>query len=208
MKKFWLAIVGMAMSFGALAANPTEGEEYQTLSKPVANQPQVVEFFSFYCPHCYQFEEIFKVPETINANLPQGVSHERYHVDFLGPHGKEMTQAWAIALAMGVEDKVTGPLFEGIQKTRTINTADDIRDVFTKAAGISAEDYDSAAKSFVVTSLIAKQEKAAQDFQLKGVPATFVIGKYMVRNNGLGVTDVNEYGKAFSEVVNELIKKG
>ncbi|VDY36312.1 Thiol:disulfide interchange protein DsbA precursor [Morganella morganii] len=101
MKKLWLALIGFAMSFSVFA-NPVSGKEYTELSTPVTNQPDVVEFFSFYCPHCYQFEENFKVPESISKNLPEGAKHERYHVDFLGgPMGPELTKAWSVAMAMG-----------------------------------------------------------------------------------------------------------
>ena len=55
MKKLWLALIGFAMSFSVFA-NPVSGKQYTELSTPVTNQPDVVEFFSFYCPHCYQFE--------------------------------------------------------------------------------------------------------------------------------------------------------
>lgn len=46
-------------------------------------------------------------------------------------------------MALGVEDKVTVPLFEGVQKTQTIRSASDIRDVFINA-GIKGEEYDAA----------------------------------------------------------------
>lgn len=39
----------------------------------------------------------------------------KYHVNFMGVTGQELTQAWAVAMALGVEDKVTVPLFEGVQ---------------------------------------------------------------------------------------------
>ncbi len=65
-----------------------------------------------------------------------------------------------MAMALGVEDKVTVPLFEGVQKTQTIRSASDIRDVFINA-GIKGEEYDAAWNSFVVKSLVAQQEKAA-----------------------------------------------
>ncbi|ETS31467.1 protein disulfide isomerase [Photorhabdus temperata] len=206
MKKFWLALVGMMMAFGASAASFTEGTQYVELKSPVANQPQVLEFFSFYCPHCYQFEESFKVPQTVKQNLPEGTNFVRYHVEFLGPLGKDLTVAWAVAVAMGVEDKVTPLLFEGLQKTQTINTPADIRNTFIKA-GVTGEDYDAAMNSFVVKSLVVKQQKAAQDLQLRGVPAMFVNGKYMVRNNGIDATSADTYAKSYSDVVNFLLKQ-
>ncbi|MEX0422560.1 thiol:disulfide interchange protein DsbA [Providencia rettgeri] len=205
MKKIMLALLGIAMSFGAAAANYTEGKEYTDV-KPVANLPQVLEFFSFYCPHCYQFESVYKVPQTVEKNLPEGVKMERYHVDFLGPLGADLTQAWAVAIVLKAEDKVTPILFEGIQKTQSINSKADIRNAFIKA-GISGDEYDAALNSFVVKSVVAKQQNAAQDLKLRGVPALFVDGKYQVRNNGISVDNAADYGKEFSNVVNFLVNK-
>ncbi|MDV5227366.1 thiol:disulfide interchange protein DsbA [Providencia rettgeri] len=206
MKKIMLALIGIAMSFGAAAANYTEGKEYTDIKQPVQNLPQVLEFFSFYCPHCYQFENVYKVPQTVEKNLPEGVKMERYHVDFLGPLGPNLTQAWAVAMVLKVEDKVTPVLFEGIQKTQSINTPADIRNAFVKA-GVSGDEYDAALNSFVVKSLVAKQQNAAQDLKLRGVPAMFVDGKYQVRNNGIAVENAADYAKEFSNVVNYLINK-
>lgn len=205
MKKIMLALLGIAMSFSAAAANYTEGKEYTDV-KAVPNLPQVLEFFSFYCPHCYQFESVYKVPQTVEKNLPEGVKMERYHVDFLGPLGADLTQAWAVAIVLKAEDKVTPILFEGIQKMQTINSKADIRNAFIKA-GISGEEYDAALNSFVVKSIVAKQQNAAQDLKLRGVPALFVDGKYQVRNNGISVDNAADYGKEFSNVVNFLVNK-
>ncbi|MCD2527082.1 thiol:disulfide interchange protein DsbA [Providencia huaxiensis] len=205
MKKIMLALLGIAMSFSAAAANYTEGKEYTDV-KAVPNLPQVLEFFSFYCPHCYQFESVYKVPQTVEKNLPEGVKMERYHVDFLGPLGADLTQAWAVAIVLKAEDKVTPILFEGIQKTQTINSKADIRNAFIKA-GISGEEYDAALNSFVVKSIVAKQQNAAQDLKLRGVPALFVDGKYQIRNNGISVDNAADYGKEFSNVVNFLVSK-
>lgn len=206
MKKIMLALMGITMSFGVFAANYTEGKEYTDVKKSVQNLPQVLEFFSFYCPHCYQFENLYKVPQTVAKNLPEGVKMERYHVDFLGPLGAELTQAWAVAIVLNAEEKVTPVLFEGIQKTQSINTPADIRNAFIKA-GINGEEYDAALNSFVVTSLVAKQRAAAKDLNLRGVPAMFVDGKYQVRNNGIAVENADDYAKEFSNVVNFLVNK-
>ncbi|OVZ88459.1 thiol:disulfide interchange protein DsbA [Yersinia alsatica] len=204
MKNVLLALVGMVMAFSASAAQFTDGTQYQTLNKPVTGEPQVLEFFSFYCPHCYQFEEVYHVPQTVKKALPEGVKMTRYHVEFLGPLGKELTQAWAVAMALGVEEKVTPLMFEGVQKTQTVQTPDDIRNVFIKA-GVSGEDYDAALNSFVVKSLVVQQQKAAEDLQLRGVPAMFVNGKYMIKNDGMDTSSMDNYVKQYADVVKFLL---
>lgn len=206
MKKIWLALVGMVMAFSASAAQFSDGTQYITLDKPVTGEPQVLEFFSFYCPHCYQFEETYHISDAVKKALPEGTKMTKYHVEFLGPLGKQLTQAWAVAIALGVEDKITQPMFEAIQKTQTVQTPDDIRKVFVNA-GIAGEDYDAALNSFVVKSLVVQQEKAAEDLQLRGVPAIFVNGKYMVKNDGLDTSSMDVYVKQFADVVKFLTEK-
>ncbi|MEA9392404.1 thiol:disulfide interchange protein DsbA [Acerihabitans sp. TG2] len=205
MKKIWFALLGLVLAFSAGAAQFTEGQQYIQLDKPVANEPQVLEFFSFYCPHCYEFEENYHISSSVKQALPAGTKITKYHVDFLGGDmGKQVTQAWAVAMALGVEDKVSPLLFEGIQKTQTIQTPADIRNVFIKA-GVSAAEYDGAWNSFVVKSLVVQQEKAASDLQLRGVPAMFVNGKYMVKNDGLDMSSKEVYVKQFVDVVKYLL---
>lgn len=44
MKKVWLALAGMILAFSASAAQITDGKQYITLDKPIAGEPQVLEF--------------------------------------------------------------------------------------------------------------------------------------------------------------------
>ncbi len=206
MKKIWLALVGLALAFSVSAAQFTDGQQYVTLDKPVAGEPQVLEFFSFFCPHCYQFELVYHVNDAVKKKLPEGVKVTQYHVDFLGGDlGPVTTQAWAIAMALGVEDKVTVPLFEGFQKTQTITDAASLKDTFIKAAGITPEQYDAAWNSFAVKALVAQQQKAAVDVNLQGVPTMFVNGKYRVNNGGLDTSSMDNFVQQYASVVKFLV---
>lgn len=210
MKKIWFALIGLLMalafSVSAAPAQFTEGQQYIQLDKPIAGEPQLLEFFSFYCPHCYEFERTYHIADGIRQGLPAGIKITKYHVDFLGPLGKQLTQAWAVAMAKGIEDKMAPLLFDAVQKTQTVQNADDIRNVFIQA-GIKGEDYDAALNSFVVKSLVVQQEKATDDLQLRGVPAIFVNGKYMVKNDGLDTSSMDAYVKQYSDVVKFLLLK-
>ncbi|MGK3893851.1 DsbA family protein, partial [Enterococcus faecium] len=80
--------------------------------------------------------------------------------------------------------KISDRMFDAVQKTQTVQTVADIRQVFIDA-GVKPEEYDAAWNSFVVKSLVAQQEKAAADLQLQGVPAMYVNGQYMLRPQGM-----------------------
>ncbi|EBJ7106145.1 protein disulfide oxidoreductase DsbA, partial [Salmonella enterica] len=114
--------------------------------------------------------------------------------------------AWAVAMALGVEDKVTVPLFEAVQKTQTVQSAADIRKVFVDA-GVKGEDYDAAWNSFVVKSLVAQQEKAAADLQLQGVPAMFVNGKYQINPQGMDTSSMDVFVQQYADTVKYLVDK-
>ncbi|BCU57668.1 MULTISPECIES: thiol:disulfide interchange protein DsbA [Enterobacter] len=204
MKKIWLALAGMILAFSASAAQFTDGKQYTTLDKPVAGEPQVLEFFSFYCPHCYDFERVWHISDAVKKTLPEGTKMTKYHVEFLGPLGKDLTQAWAVAMALGVEDKITAPMFEAVQKTQTVQNVADIRKVFVDA-GVKGEDYDAALNSFVVKSLVAQQEKAAADLQLQGVPAMFVNGKYQLNPQGMDTSNMDVFVQQYADTVKHLV---
>ncbi|AEW44863.1 periplasmic protein disulfide isomerase I [Serratia symbiotica str. 'Cinara cedri'] len=203
MKKIWLIFLNITIVFNVMALQFSEGNQYISLDKPLTSNPQILEFFSFYCSHCYQFEQVYQLSDNIKKMLPANTKITRYHVNFLGSLGKPLTQAWAVAIALSVEDKVSPLMFETIQKTQVVKTPDDIRNIFIKA-GVNAVDYDAALNSFVVKYLVLQQEQAAENLHLNSVPAVFVNGKYMIKNNGLDSSSMDVYVQQFSDVVKFL----
>ncbi len=208
MKKIWFMLVGLVLVFNVSATQFTDGQQYVSLPKPVAGEPQALEFFSFFCPHCYQFERLYHISDAVKKNLPADTEVTKYHVDFLGgDFGPVVTHAWAVALALGVEDKVTAPIFDGIQKKQTITDAASLRAAFISSAGVTSEQYDAAWNSFAVKALVAQQEKAAADVDLRGVPAMFVNGKYMVNNGGLDTSSMDNFIAEYANVVKFLVSQ-
>lgn len=190
----------------ARAAELQEGKQYTQLAVPVQDAPEVVEFFSFYCPPCAAFAGRYGVTRETEKVLPAGARIVKYHVSTMGPLGKELTDAWSVARILGVESQVEIPLFRAVQEKRSINSKADIRQVFIDA-GVPAERYDIVMNSLVARATTATQIQAAEKFGVTGTPSFFVKGKYLVRNNGIDTTTVDGYGPAFAGVVSELLKK-
>lgn len=191
-------------SFASHAADYQEGEQYIKLKNKVPNAPTVVEFFSFYCPPCNQFANTYKVSEAVNEHLPQNDKVVKYHVSAMGSMGEELTEAWSVAIALGVENKVEKPLFDAVQKEQSIKNKEDIRQVFIKA-GIPAEEYDGALHSFMVKSITAKQQNATEAFGVRGTPSFYVDGQYQIKNDGMQSKTIEGYRTEFADVVKFLI---
>lgn len=189
MKKLWLLVTALFVAFSA-QANLTEGEQYISLNTPPSAQPEVVEFFSFYCPHCYAFEYQYGIPKAVKEALPEGVEFKQYHVNFLGPQAENLTRAWAFAMAMGVEEQVKEPLFLATQQNKLSSMAD-IRQIFIDK-NISAEQFDNGINSFVVNGLVNKQIQAAEKFKVVGVPDFYVNGRFRVNMQALNTENFLE----------------
>ncbi|SUC10579.1 DsbA family protein [Pasteurella canis] len=205
MKKLFLVLASFLCVFAAQAQNLTEGKQYVTLNTSPSAQPEVIEFFSFYCPHCYSFEYEYQIPKKVKADLPQGVEFKQYHVNFLGPQGENLTRAWSFAMATGVEDKVKEALFQAAQKN-VLRSMEDIRNIFLKK-GISAEQFDGGINSFAVTALVNKQVNAAEQFKVRGVPDFYVNGRYRINPEGLSTTSNDAFIKDYVETVKGLLQK-
>lgn len=208
MRKFWFVLFASMLTFSAFSATYSNGNQYTTLDKPITNQPRVLEFFSFFCPHCYQFENVYHVSSMLNKSFPPGIKEVKYHVDFMGGKlGQLITHAWSVAMALNVEDKVLVPLFDGIQNTQTIRDEQSLKQTFIQAANISADVYDAAWNSFAVKAMVLKQQKAAADFKLSAVPMLFVDGKYTINMSKLDSSSEQNFIADYVNLVNYLLKK-
>ncbi|EMP3814323.1 DsbA family protein [Escherichia coli] len=183
-----------------------EKTTYSVLDKPVAGAPSVVEFFSFYCPPCAAFSGRYQVTEALEKVLPPGEKVVKYHVGSMGPFGMELTEAWAVASVLGVEDRVELPLFVAVQIKRSIKTEASIRQVFIEA-GVPARDYDAAKNSMAVRALTARQQEAVKTYGVTGTPSFFVNGKYRVNNGAIRPSGEQDYGQSFADVVSALLKQ-
>lgn len=200
MNKFLFAFVGAVMAFNVFAADFTNGVQYETLENQASAEPRVTEFFSFYCPACRQFDQVFNVSEQIKKIVPKEGTYQKYHVSFMGGEtGTMLTKAWGIAITLKIEDKIKPLMFDAVQVKHSINNLNDIRNVFVKA-GVSEKEFDTLWDSFIINSLFVKQQKEAENFKIMSIPAVYVNNKYHVINNKLTSSD------EFIDVVNFLLK--
>ena len=205
MKKWLFLALTAALSVSVQAADLTEGKQYVVVEgQQQSAQPEVLEFFSFYCPHCYYFETQFHIPQKISESLPEGTPFKQYHVDFLGRQSENLTRAWALAIAIKAEEKVKLPLFKAAQ-ANTLSSMNDIRQIFIDN-GISAEQFDGGINSFAVSGLVAKQQNLVEKYQLRGVPDFYVNGKYRVNTEGLA-RDEKGFVAEYVETVKGLLQR-
>ncbi len=188
MKKVFVLLVGLMLApFIQAAPQFKENVNYEVVRQTMTPQPEVMEYFSWYCPHCYQFEPIM---DALKKQLPEGVSFKQTPVAFLGGQmGPELQRAYAVADLLKAVDKVSPVMFNAIHaEHKPPQSRDDVRALFEKA-GIDAKDFDAAVDSFAVTGMVAQYDRNTGSFNIRGVPSVIVNGKYLVKTEGIKSTE-------------------
>lgn len=186
MKKALLMVAALLLApLTVSAVEYKEGVHYTVINDgPATAKPEITEFFSFYCPHCYNFSKTV-VPKIL-AEKPAGVEFNQAHVDFIGKEmGVEMSRAFAVAHQLNVDEKIDAALFAAIHdKKQHFTSRDDVRALFV-ANGVDGKAFDAAADSFMVKAQMAKMKRDTENAKLSGVPAIVVNGKYRVETGAI-----------------------
>ena len=188
MKKVLVVLFGLLIA-PLLQAAPMfkEGVNYDVIRQAATPQPEVMEFFSYFCPHCYQFEPIMA---ELRKELPAGVTFKRNPVSFLGGDmGPELQRAYAVADMLKVNDKIDPIMFSAIHAERKPpqNRAD-VKALFEKA-GVDGKDFDGAIDSFAITGMVSQYDRNTGSYNIRGVPSVLVNGKYLVKTEGIKSTE-------------------
>lgn len=176
------AVVISVLALPALAGAPVAGTDYEALSppRPTSNPSKIVvtEFFSYQCPHCYQFSSLIN---SWVSKLPADVVFERIPVTFGRPDWGSIAQTFYSLQAMNKLDaKMDAAIFDAIHVQR-VRLADlsSITDWVVKQ-GVNGNDFHEMYTSFSIQSSMRTAEQAAPAYRVDGVPTLVIDGKYKV----------------------------
>lgn len=185
MQKLPSLLLALLLSFPVFAADFQEGANYSVIGTKASPTPEVVQYFSYACIHCANFDEPYsKLAESLS-----GVPVTRVHVAWLGgKNGPLLQRAHATAVEMYVERLVTRQMFAAIfgrSGARPPQSAADIRTLFV-SAGISGEGFDKVFNSPAVDARIAHYDAITNELGIKSTPAIIVNRKYKIETGSLG----------------------
>lgn len=160
-----------------------EGKDYGRLSTPippimVAGKPEVIEFFSYNCPHCHDLEPIAQ--EWLKRK-PSDVQFIRIPVSF-NPGWEVTARAYYVAESLGVLEKMHRPLFEAIHRDkRKLASEDEVAALFAEN-GVNDATFRKAYESFQTETQMRRANQLTQRYGVRGVPFLVVNGQYDVRS--------------------------
>ncbi len=173
-----LGLVGTA----ALAqGGPVEGQHYRRLGTPVpvgtlpaGKKIEVVEFFWYECPHCFEFDPTL---EAWVHKLPADVAFRRVPVGFSARHTATAKLFYAME-ALGVQESLHAKLFTAIHRARQPMVAESDMLAFMKANGVDGAKFSEAFKSFSVATKANVAKNLTNSFNVDGVPMLGIHGRF------------------------------
>lgn len=162
------------------AATFEEGLHYETLAETQARsgtaQLEVVEFFSYACPHCHHLEP--QLQKWLAAK-PDDVRLVRVPVSFGRPAWVALGKVWYTLEAMGLAEQHHAALFEVIHGPREQrpNNIDAVAD-FLAERGVDRRAFVDTYQSFAVDMKARRAQDLVERFAINAVPSLVINGKY------------------------------
>lgn len=163
------------------AATRVAGRDFSVLApeQPVEaakGKIEVIEFFWYGCPHCYNLEPFVedwlkKLPADVQFRHVPAVFNERWARDAATFYTFE---------AMGVLDRVHRPFFDAIHVDRLKLDVPQALSDWLQKNKVDQAKFDETSRSFGVQSKVRRAQQLSVAYKIDGTPTMGVHGRYTV----------------------------
>jgi len=173
-----LAFLALSTS---VQASAVAGHDYVVLDVPQRQEAkdkiEVIEFFSWGCPHCYKF---FPLLARWIATLPKGASFKRVPVGLGHPEWDNLTKAYYALQSTGDVTRLDSQIFEAIHRDHVSLFDEPSITAWVGKHGVNVAQFTAAYRSFGVNTSVGQAEQAAVSYRVGAVPTMAVAGRYTV----------------------------
>lgn len=206
-----LATLAAAMLAPVSQAQPAKwvaGRHYTLIpvqrTQVPAGKIEVMEVFSYGCPACNTFRPVMK---QLQSTLPKNVQLAYLPASWNKAEAWPMFQrAYITASVMGVADRTHDAMFDAIWTTgelgvvepgtqrlkTTLPTIEDAAKFYQRVAGVKAQDFVTASKSYSVDLKIRQAEAQIKAMGILSTPTLVVNGKYRINNDQMRTAEMVE----------------
>ena len=182
-RKF-LAIFFLLLSFGLInssnaLADIVEGKDYTVLTNPQPTQDnnkiEVLEFFWYGCPHCYSLHPHLK---SWLMNIPSDIDF-RYVPAIFRANWVAAAKVFYAIEASGITDVLHDKIYDAIHRDKIDLNNESILFDWIEKQGVDRKKFENTYNSFAVQNQVARSTQMSRQYQLTGVPALVINGKYL-----------------------------
>jgi thiol:disulfide interchange protein DsbA len=179
--KRWFSLLMVLMMAAPLAWAQPGKYQYTELKPPLPVEAQgknveVVEFFWYGCPHCYNLEPLI---EAWTKKLPPDVQFRRIPAVFNERWAHDAAIFYTFE-AMGVLDKLHRPFFDAIHRDRLRTDDQAAMTQWLQKNGVDPKKFYDTLKSFTIQSKTRRAVQLTTAYKIDGTPAMAVQGRFTV----------------------------
>ena len=179
-----LVVLGAGLASAAGAADLKEGQEFRVIRPPLMadrERIEVVEFFWYGCPHCFDFEPV--LADWVKK-LPADVVVRRSPAIFPNNRWTPGARIYYTLEAMNLLDKFHSEVFNAIHKERLRLEDEKVLFEWVAKKGIDTRQFTEAWSSFGVQSQLQQARRTTLAAGVTGVPSVMVHGRYLALTPG------------------------
>jgi len=174
------AALALSSLFGITAhAEPVAGQQYVELANPVpVSEPgkiEVVELFWYGCPHCYNLHSHLK---TWLANIPGDVDFH-YVPAILRPTWVPAAKIFYAIEALGIDNLLHDKIYDAVHRDKIDLNNESVLFDWIEKQGVDRKKFENTYQSFAVQNQVSRSTQMSRQYQLNGVPALVINGKYL-----------------------------
>ena len=142
----------------------------------VSGKVEVLEFFSYGCPHCHHLDPDLTV---WLKKQPADVNFIRVPVSFGRPQWAMLGRLYYTLDAMGELGRLHTKVFTDVQEKGVRLDQMEVQLDWAVANGLDKQKFSETAKSFNVETRMQRAERMTANYKVMGVPQIVVGGKYI-----------------------------
>jgi protein dithiol oxidoreductase (disulfide-forming) len=189
MKRLALQVVAILTALvltSASAADLVEGKEYSRLKIPHAvdtgKKIEVIEFFSYGCPHCNDLEPYL---QAWVKTLPPDVQFRRVPVMFQD-RWKSLGRDYYTLEALGEDLRLSPDVFKAVHVANLPLYQEKAFVDWAASKGLDKAKVADTYNSFGVDSKMKRAAVLAQEYNVQAVPTVVVDGKFLTLSDRVG----------------------
>lgn len=180
------ALVALAALPAAAQGDLQEGKQYVRIKNPqpveTGSKIEVLEFFSYGCPHCADLEPIV---EDWLKRLPPDVQFRRVPVLFQ-PKWVTLAKVYYTLDALGVEPKLSQDAFNALHKQGVDLSNEKTFFDWAASKGLDRKKVEDMFSSFTVSGKVNRAKSQAAAYSIQSVPYVVVDGKFATASDKVG----------------------
>lgn len=182
---------------------PVFAQGYLELAKPAprhnANSTdiEVTAVFSYTCGYCFNLEPKLAIWQQ---KLPKNVTVYRLPAAF-NKTWEHFARSYYVMDLLKVTEQAHMPVFRAMHEQNANLASTQAMQKFLANYGVKADDFAKAYKSFGIDSQVARDTARLRAYEIDGVPALIINGKYVISGSTAGGLD------AMLDVASDVINK-